>query len=137
MIQINRNPPEKELRLFAGVFFPAFWLLIGAMIGRKFDLWQPVFTLWAVVAVVGLVGLVKPLLIRPVYVAMVVAVFPIGWVVSHVILFLTWCLVITPIGLLVRLMGHDSMQKQFDRSANTYWKRREPRENTKSYFRQF
>ncbi len=137
MIEIDRNLPEKELRLFAAVFFPAFWLLIGSMIGRKFGFWPPVWGLWAVVAVVAAIGFIRPRLIRPVYVAMVMAVFPIGWVVSHVILFSTWWLVITPIGLLLRVAGRDPMERTFDGKTATYWKPRGPAREAKSYFRQF
>ncbi|MFH1573458.1 MAG: hypothetical protein ABIG68_05710 [Acidobacteriota bacterium] len=42
-------------------------------------------------------------------------------VMRRVILVLTYRPVVTPLGLLRRLLGPDSLRLQFDRTANTYW----------------
>ena len=46
-------------------------------------------------------------------------------------------IVLTPIGLFLRLTGYDPMQRRFDRAAKTYWTPREQEEKTKRYFQQF
>jgi hypothetical protein len=46
-------------------------------------------------------------------------------------------LVITPIGLMMRACGRDPMQRRFDPAARSYWKRRSPDRDMRSYFRQF
>ena len=43
--------------------------------------------------------------------------YPIGWVVSHLLLAIVYYLVLTPIGLVMRLFGGDPMHRGFDRSA--------------------
>ena len=48
------------------------------------------------------------------------AVFPIGWVMSYVLLGGVYFLVLTPIGLAMRICGRDPMQRKFDRQAKTY-----------------
>ncbi|MBM3969987.1 MAG: hypothetical protein FJ302_09005 [Planctomycetes bacterium] len=92
----------------------------------------------SVTSTVGLVGLVAPQAIRWVYVGWMVAAFPIGWVVSHLLLAAIFFGVIMPIGLILRALGRDPMRKSSDRSAATYWIAR-PTEPTDSqrYFRQF
>ena len=55
------------------------------------------------------------------YVGWMDASWPMGWVFSHVLLGVTYYLVITPIGLILRLLGKDPMRRRFDREAKTYW----------------
>ncbi len=62
---------------------------------------------------------------------------PIGLVISYVILAATYYLVLTPIGLVLRLFGYDPMHRRFDREAKTYWVPREEDANTDRVFRQF
>lgn len=46
----------------------------------------------------------------------------IGKVVTPIILVLAYLLVITPMGVLVRLMGKDLLEVRIDRSRQSYWK---------------
>ncbi|MHC4975440.1 MAG: SxtJ family membrane protein [Planctomycetota bacterium] len=62
---------------------------------------------------------------------------PIGWTVSTVLLALVYFLVITPIGLMLRLFGHDPMQRGFERGRGSYWAERPQAPETRRYFRQF
>jgi ABC-type uncharacterized transport system permease subunit len=82
-------------------------------------------------------GLVSPGLLRIVYLGMIYATLPIGIVVSYVILAATYYLVLTPIGLVLRLCGYDPMQRRFDREAKTYWVPREEEAKMDHVFRQF
>ena len=65
------------------------------------------------------------------------AVYPIGWTVSHLALAVVYYLVVTPIGLLMRLFGRDPMRRKFDPSATTYWQPHESPDEPERYFRQF
>jgi hypothetical protein len=61
--------------------------------------------------------------------------FPIGWTISHVLM-ADYYLVVTPIGLIMRALKRDPMQRAFDRQAEAV--DRPPKdENTGRYFRQF
>ena len=74
---------------------------------------------------------------RAVYVGLSCAAFPVGFVVSHVVMVLVYYGVVTPIGLVMRLLGHDPMHRGFDRDAATYWVERPAVHDPKRYFRQF
>ena len=78
-----------------------------------------------------------PPLLRPVYQLWMLAVYPIGWTVSHIVMALLFYLVFTPVGLIMRACGRDPMQRKFDRQATTYWQRRPPEQDKRRYFRQF
>ena len=65
------------------------------------------------------------------------AAVPIGWTISHLVLGIVFFAVVTPIGLLMRLLGRDPMDRRFDPNAKTYWAQRLPVGATDRYFRQF
>jgi hypothetical protein len=137
MIDFNLNPERKDLRIFSGLLIP-FFALISFLAWRRGTIeLETVWWIVTVAAAVGIVGLIWPAIIRWVYVVWMAAVFPIGWVMSYLLVGVVFYLVVTPIGLIMRLCGRDPMQRKFDPQAKTYW---QPRESTKSndrYFRQF
>jgi len=46
-------------------------------------------------------------------------------------------LVFTPVGLLLRLLGRDPLERGFDRAAPSYWTARRRADTMDRYFRQF
>ena len=46
-------------------------------------------------------------------------------------------LVLTPVGLLLRIRGYDPLNRKFQPRADTYWVERETSVDTDRYFRQF
>jgi len=136
MIEINKNPSPRELRWF-GVGLLAFAALVSALISwRTNSTTGPRYVL-AIGALVALVYYAVPPLRRSMYLAWMYAAFPIGWVVSHAVLAAVYYLVVTPIGLAMRVVGRDPLNRQFDRSAPTYWIPHDPGTDVKRYFRQF
>src|SRR5262249_39080951 len=92
---------------------------------------------WAAGFVLSLTGYLVPALRRPLFVGWMCAAYPIGWVVSHLVLMTIFYLVLTPIGMLMRLFGRDPMTRSFDRSAQSYWVAHNPGGDASRYFRQF
>lgn len=129
------NPTRRELRIFAAGQLPFFCLLFFSWHGRNWQTWELVVA--GISAIVAVLGLVRPAAVRPIYTAWMLAVFPIGWLVSHLVLGIVYYLVVTPIGLLRRLVSGDPMHRCFDRQAETYWQPRRPVRDPKRYFRQF
>lgn len=134
LFELNTDPSKRELRWFAGVWFPAFATLVGAFAWRKLHEPEAATWIWALAGLLAVAGLCEPRVIRPIYKGLMWLTFPMGWVFSHVILFLIYFLVITPLGALVRIF-HDPMGRSFDRPAKSYWMPRETR-SKESYIRQ-
>ncbi|NNL67482.1 MAG: hypothetical protein HKP30_14630, partial [Myxococcales bacterium] len=85
----------------------------------------------------ALIGLLHPKANKWLFVGLTILAFPIGFVLSHVILFTLFFLIIAPIGLVVRLVGHDPMNRTIDPEAESYWTPAEPAPPNARYFKQF
>jgi hypothetical protein len=136
LIEINWKPSSRDLRQFAGIWFPAFFVLVGTLIWYRAQTLTVPVVLAAIAVVVAVVGLVRPSAIRPLFHAWMVAVYPVGWLTSHLLLGIVYFLIITPIGAVLRLCGYDPMERSFDRSRKTYWVPHNPSAKAARYFRQ-
>jgi hypothetical protein len=137
IVQINREPTARQLKQF-GFIWMGFLALFGAIAAFKFENPTVARWLWLAAVVVPVLGWLVPAFMRLVFLGMSYLAWPIGFVVSHVVLALVYYFVVTPIGLLTRLFGYDSMKKSFDREATSYWVERPPEATHRSrYFRQF
>jgi hypothetical protein len=136
LVEINWRPPARQLRIFA-VLLLAFAALVAWILHSRFAATQAGIAVVAVTTALAVLGILWPKTIWPVYVVWMAAVLPVGWVVSHVVMAVVFYLVVTPIGLIMRMCGHDPMEHRFDRQARTYWKKRPPPSETSRYFRQF
>lgn len=137
LIEVDWKPGPRQLRQFAGMFL-VFALGAGTAVWLFRD-WPTLVPrmLWLAGVVVGLGGLLFPPLCRPVYVALMAAALPIGFVVSSVMMVAIFFLVLTPIGLVMRLVGYDPMHRRFDRAAESYWLPRRPVADVRRYLRQY
>jgi hypothetical protein len=146
MIAIEWKPEARTLRLF-GVGSGLILALLGAWVFFRqsifmISLSEPMahhvgVGLWIAGVVFFLAGMVWAKVLWPIYIGMNVVAFPIGMVVSHVILFVVFYFIFTPIGLFFRLIGRDAMHRTFDPAATTYWTDHEPHPPARRYFRQF
>ena len=135
MMEINWNPGRKELRQF-GFLCLAFFGGLAAYHWHKGGWTLGVELLAAVAVTGGVLGAVAPQLLKYVFVGWIVAVFPIGWTISHLLLGFIYFVILTPIGLVLRALGNDPMNRRLDRNAKSYWTTHEQAPVAR-YFRQF
>ena|SRR5947207_2873239 len=119
LFQPNLSPRDRDLRWFAGLWFPAFAGAVGLFL-RRHQAPDAAIAVWALSMVLAVAGLVIPATIRPVYRLLIRVTVPIGWVMSHVIIGAAYFLVITPIGYVMRRF-HDPMRRKIERGAKSYW----------------
>ena len=137
MIDLNLNPTTRQLRQFSGIWFPAFVCLVSVLVWRATNSLQiSAAVLLPALAISG-IGLFLPRVSRPIFVTFVIATFPIGWTVSHLVLAATYYLMITPIGLVLRMFRRDPMHREFLPKAESYWVARDQATDKQRYFRQF
>ena len=86
--------------------------------------------------VILVVGLLIPVVIKPVFILFSYIGFVLGWVMTRVILGLLFYLVFTPIGLIVRLTGKALLKTKFRSGEASYWIDREKGEEV-DFERQF
>ncbi len=136
LVNINTQPTRRQLNQFGFVWL-GFLLVFAGIAWWRLD--APSAGRWLAIAavVVPVIGWLWPAFMRTIFVGMSLAAFPVGFVVSHVVMVLVYYLVVTPIGLAMRLSGHDPMRRGFDRDAVSYWVERTQVCDPKRYFRQF
>jgi hypothetical protein len=113
------TPDRKGLRSFA--------LTTGAIVAALFGLFLPwlfAFSLpvwpWVVAGILGTWGLAHPGSLAPVYRGWMRVGLVLNWFSSRIILGTVFFLLITPIGMIMRLSGKDPMHREFKRGDVTY-----------------
>lgn len=145
VVQINFKPDERTLRQFGFIALFGFgllgllaykeWLIFAVGLGA---LREPIaYALFGLGALSLVFSLVYPKANGPIYVGLSVIAFPIGFVLSYVLMGVLFFLIIAPIALLLRALGKDPMHRKYDRAAASYWQKVEDRRDQESYFRQF
>src|ERR1700730_3510775 len=100
-MRIDHDPGRRELMVFAAAL-PATFALLGLIAGHRLGFPAAGNGLWAAGAVLTVAYLAISRVRRPIYVGMSAAVYPIGWLTSHVILLTVFLFVVTPVALLLR-----------------------------------
>jgi hypothetical protein len=145
MIEINLRPDNKTLRQFGGIALLGFGFVAAIAWYEKLvfsfglgDARPIVAGVFAGVAVYSaFFALVWPKAILPVYLGLTILTYPIGFVLSHVIMGSLFFLIISPIGIVFRIMGKDLLDLEWDPEAESYWLDCAPPRSKESYFRQF
>ena len=136
IIEINRTPSHQDLRWF-GLLLPVFFAIVGALVWHRTGSLTPATAVWAAGGTVSALFALWPASRRRIYVGWMYAVYPIGWTVSHLLLGVVYFLIITPIGLALRVLRRNPLERGLDRTAATYWVRHNPANSIKRYLRQF
>ena len=134
LLRINRHPSAKDLRLF-GAFSVAFLAAVGAACWRRGSV-PAASTAWAAALVAAALAALAPRALRWAYLGASYLTFPIGFVVSHVVLAVVYFAIFTPVGLLMRSLGRDPLTRRFEPSRSTYWEDRTTNKSPESYFHQ-
>jgi len=136
LLRIDHNPSRGQLIVF-GVIWLVFFGMTGGIVLRNSGSFRVASLLWSVAIAFPATGWIVPAFMRIVYLGMAYVAFPIGFVVSYLVLAVVYYIVLTPIGLVMRLFGYDPMSGQIDENAETYWCPREQDDSLNAYFRQF
>ena len=110
-----------------------FALVVGALLGLIGILVWPGVLSAALLTATGmlLVGLAVPRMLKMPYKAWMTLAMVLGHIMTRVVLGVVFFLVVTPLGLIMRLFGRDPMNRKLDPEASTYWLRREKEDNPK------
>jgi len=133
LIRIERDPTRRQLRQFGAI--GAVLLIAGA--------WWQRDSAWTAGALLVLGAVVlcctawRPQLLRRPFVWLSAILFPIGFVVSEIVLAAVFFLVFTPIGLCFRLLRRDALSRKLDAARATYWEDVSQPRSAESYFRQY
>lgn len=115
------HTPE-ALKRFAFLFAGVFLVISAVAMYRGSGLWG----IGAGVALAFLLaGMFSPMLLKHVYILWMKFAAVLGWINTRVILTLVFVLIFAPVGLILRLLRRDILHEKIDRSAASYWNKKE------------
>ena len=137
LVSLNVSPSDKQLRDF-GFISLIMCFVIGLLLLGLDKIPAIGFMVFCLVGVLlYLLSRISVALIKPIYLGLIVLTFPIGWVISHLMMALFYYGIITPVALLFRLINRDPLCRKYEPDADTYWIPCQKKRPAKDYFRQF
>ena len=129
------KPTPRVLRQFAGAWIVFFFALSATALWKRHN--APHSWVFAAIALFGFVGLVKPNALRIPFVVASIVSYPIGWLMSQVILAAMFYCVITPLAVFWRIRGRDPLQLRSQPKQPTFWIKRGPQPSPDRYLKPF
>ena len=137
LVSLNLKPDKKQLRDFGKislVMLPAIGLLLNLL--DKLPLsGLIIFCLSGLAMYIS--SRISTDIIKPIYVVFVVVTFPIGWVISHLVMGIFYFGIITPVAVFFKIIKRDPLCRKADKNASSYWIKCKNNRSTKDYFNQF
>ena len=137
LIHIEKNPPASVLRWF-GLTGALFFAVVGVLIQYRTELsWLPL-CLYGV----SVLWFVTYYLVRSwqryFYLGWMYATAPIAWCMLNLILIILYYAVLTPLGVVLRLFGHDPLRRhKASAGQSSYWVAHEGDKPLERYFKQY
>jgi hypothetical protein len=137
IVEINWQPTPRQLRAF-GVALAVILAAWAGWLAFRGPALLLAACLAAAAGIAVLAALLRPTVLRLLYVGLCVAAWPIGLVVSWLLLGLVFYGLILPLGLLRRLTGRGGdVRAGFNPAAESYWTPRSPPRPPADYLRQW
>ncbi len=118
-MMIHQTPSRHDLKTFGLIMAGAvlvFFVGVPVLLLGRGPAWWP----FAVSAVLALLGLAAPMALRRPYQAWMRFGWVMNAIMTRLILGLVFYVMITPMGIVRRLLGSDPMHRRFDPEAQTY-----------------
>ncbi|MBU1698738.1 MAG: hypothetical protein KJ970_11160 [Candidatus Eisenbacteria bacterium] len=132
MTEQNHRGLPKEVRQFGYLVGGVLILLSGLSWWRDGKIPWPF--LMAPGVLLMLMTLLKLAVMKPIYKYWMKFAHVLGWVMTRVILSVFYYIAVTPIGLIMRLTGHDPLKKKAV-PQESYWERRDPEPTDPNQYR--
>jgi len=131
--QLDRSP--RALRRF-GLTIGSALLLLGAVL-----FWRHHSSAGLLFAALGatllIVASVAPILLQWIHGPWMILSIALGWIMTRILLTIAFFFIVTPIGLLQRLLGKRPMETAFRTGATSYWQPRTAQPLPADYEKQF
>ena len=137
LVSLNLKPSEKQLRDFADITLcmcniiglVLFWIERIPVSGLEY------FCAGGVIVFV--LSRISAVFIKPLYLGLIIITFPIGWVVSHIVMGIFYFVIVTSVAFVFRLMKRDILLLKRKANIKTYWMPFRKSRPVRDYFNQF
>ena len=126
---------NRQIRQFGFIAFVLFGCLcaLGIWMGKSFPIY-----LFGFFSILGLSFIIIPDFMRPVYSAWLKITGILSWIITTLTLTLAYYFVITPSGIIYRLVNGSPLPLKPDRKTSSYWvKRSEPSQAKKRFLKRY
>ena len=131
----NIKTGKKDIRSFGITFGIIFLIIAGFLYYKEKDSFQLFIYL---AGSFSSLGIILPIILKPFYMIWMIFAVILGWFMTKVILSLLFFLVVTPIGLVLKIMGKDLLELKKQEVQGSYWNMRESKkEQNQNYEKQF
>ena len=117
-------PKRRDLRNF-GLVMAAVLALVGGYLWYV-DAIYPAQVIHGVAAAFLIVGLVVPIVLTPIYFPWMWLARILAFINTHLLLGIVFYTLFTFIGLCMRLLGRDPLDRKILPDSDSYWQRRDP-----------
>ncbi len=118
MMSFGKKKTAKDLRRF-GLAFGTAMTLLGSLLlwrGKAAGPWVLGLAVFAILS-----GLLAPKLLRPLEMVLAGLLRAVMTAVTYVVLTLAYFLVFTPIGIFMKILGKDLLDRRFPTDEESYW----------------
>tara|TARA_B100002052_G_scaffold292132_1_gene313212 strand:+ start:37 stop:450 length:414 start_codon:yes stop_codon:yes gene_type:complete len=131
----NIKTSKKEIRSFGITIGIIFLIVAGFLFYKEKDSFQ--LFIYMAGSFMSL-GLLIPIILKPIYLVWMIFAVILGWFMTRFILSLLFFLVVTPIALLLKVIGKDLLGLKKQEIQGSYWNRRNSdKEQNQNYEKQF
>ena len=117
----NIKSEKSDLRNFGIIIGIILLIISGFFFWKEKELFQIFLTVGITFL---LTAVAIPVILKPVYWMWMIFGIILGWIMTRVILSLLFYVVLTSIGLTLRLFGKQFLELRWDKSKESYWNRR-------------
>ena len=114
----NIKSEKSDLRKFGITIGTIFLIVAGFFFWKEKESFQLFLTIGITLFAVGIV---IPVILKPVYWVWMVFATVLGWFMTRVILSLLFYVILTPIGLIARSFGKQFLDLKWNKTDSTYW----------------
>lgn len=139
--EINWQPDRTAMRNFGRS------LVLGGLVGLLFSTgmrmglgtagWRTVQLVFGVMIPLGILAFLLPKVMKPLYFIWFFVSACIGLVTANLAMAVLYYLVLTPLGLILRLTGRDALQLRPPPDHEGMWRPHEPPRTPRRYYRQY
>src|SRR4030042_3153366 len=116
------NLDTKDLRKFGITMGIAFAVITFFILFRHK---QGIFATLSVSILFFIFAFIMTNLLKPVYILWMKLAFILGWINTRLILIIMFYLVLTPMSIVLRLLGKDLLDRKIDKNRDSYWHKKE------------